>query len=406
MIIRTIPFILLVGILSFGKIVIAQPLSHPAPEANRVIPVLELNGNPYDRGFQHGSQLKLEIAGVYAKWKSNIRRASSGDPDSVLKAFLQATNFLPATEKYAPGVAEELKGIAAGSGQTFEDVFAFQLVDEFWVYLDKQFNTANEHCSGIGVAATGNHPAYIAQNMDLESYMEGYQVILHIPGTTNEPEQYILSCDGLVALGGMNEYGIGLCLNTLMELQASTDGLPVAFIIRAVLAKKEGNEALEFLKTVKHASGQNYILGIVDSVYDFEASSGQVVRYLPRMGETSIVYHTNHAIANHDVKKWYKKYHEKVLSGDAGNGNSEIRFASLQQRLQTPPSGISTEIIKATLRSKDNVLNPVCRPYRETSGGFTFSSVLFTLGGKRSVQFTYGSPDQSEYHEYFFKSSR
>jgi len=55
------------------------------------------------------------------------------------------------------------------------------------------------------------------------------------------------------------------------------------------------------------------------------------------------------------------------------------------------------------LKSKDDKLNPVCIPFDEKGGGFTFSSVVFTLGNKRSVQLTYGSPDQSEYHEYFFK---
>ena len=300
---------------------------------------------------------------------------------------------------------EELKGIADGSGQSFNDVYAFQLVDEFWVYLDKQSNAANHHCSGIGVAATATHPAYIAQNMDLENYMQGYQVLFHLPAGKSEPEQYILSCAGLVALNGMNAAGIGLCMNTIMELQASADGLPVAFVIRAVLNKQSGNEALDFLKTVKHASGQNYILGIVDSVYDFEASSNQVVRFLPKDGDNSIVYHTNHALANSDVKAWYKDYHQQVLANAAQEKNTTVRFAALEQRLNKNTSDISMDVIKTTLRSKDDAKNPVCRAYAENGFGFTFSSVAFTLGGKRSIQLTNGSPDQSDFKEYFFESA-
>jgi len=367
--------------------------------------VIELKGDSYDRGLQHGTLLKKEIAAVFAKWKINIRNTTKKDPDSVLAAFRAATNFEPVTRKYTPGLLDEMKGIATGSGQAYEDVFAFQLVDEFWVYLDKQANTDNHHCSGMGVPATANHPAYIAQNLDLENYMHGFQVLLHFAPTATEPEQYILSCAGLVALSGMNEKGIGLCLNTLMELQASEDGLPVAFIIRGVLGKQNGKDAMHFLKTVKHASGQNYILGIADSVYNFEASSSQVVRFLPKPGESAVVYHTNHALVNHDVKDWYKKYHEKILSGEA-KGNSEVRFAALEQRLNKQPADISTDVIKATLRSKDNERNPVCRTFREGGGGFTFSSLLYTLGGKRSVQLTYGSPDKSEYREYFFNAAK
>jgi isopenicillin-N N-acyltransferase like protein len=277
------------------------------------VPVLELTGDSYNRGLQHGTQLKKEIAEVFAKWKLNIGQTIHGNADSMLRVFLQSTNFKPSIEKNAPGILDELKGIAAGSGQSFDDVYAFQLVDEFWVYLNKQNNSANHHCSGIGVAATATHPAYISQNMDLENYMQGYQVLFHLPASKPQPEQYILSCAGLVALNGMNAAGIGLCMNTIMELQASTNGLPVAFVIRSVLNKHNGNEALKFLTTVKHASGQNYILGIADSVYDFEASSNQVVRFFPKEGDHSIVYHTNHALANHDVKDWYKEYHQQVL---------------------------------------------------------------------------------------------
>ncbi len=373
---------------------------------NKDVPVVELSGTDYNRGLQHGTILKKEIGEVFAKWKLNIRSAVKGDPDSTLKAFKNSTNFVPITQKYVPGIMHELKGIADGSGQTFEDVFAFQLVDEFWVYLDKQANSANHHCSGIGVAATANHPAYIAQNMDLENYMHGYQVLFHLEATKREPEQYILSCAGLVALNGMNGSGIGLCMNTLMELQAATDGLPVAFIIRGVLSKKNGREALQFLKTVKHASGQNYILGIQDSVYDFEASSNQVIRFMPRPAENNIVFHTNHALANHDVKEWYKVYHQEVVAGMIKKANSVVRYAALNQRLSEQASAISADVIKSTLRSKDDVKNPVCRSFEENGGGFTFSSVLFTLGGKRSIQLTYGSPDQSTYKEYFFKQKK
>ncbi|MGI8599809.1 MAG: C45 family autoproteolytic acyltransferase/hydrolase [Chitinophagaceae bacterium] len=371
---------------------------------SKLVPVIELTGDNYNRGLQHGSILKKEIAEVFTKWKMNIRETVKGDPDSTLSVFRNSTKFLPIIERTTPELLKEVRGIADGSGQTFEDVYAFQLLDEFWVYLNKQANIENHHCSGMGVPATANRPAYIAQNMDLQNYMHNYQVIFHLNANDIEPEQYLLSCAGLIGLNGMNANGIGLCVNTLMDLQASEDGLPVAFMIRAVVGKKIGEDAINFLQTTKHASGQNYILGIIDSVYNFEASANQVVRFLPKPGESTIVYHTNHAIVNHDVKEWYKKSHEQFLRGETKNKNSEVRYSALEERLNVDLDSITKDMIKATLRSKDNDKNPVCRPFTEKGGAFTFSSVLFTLGGKRSVQFTYGSPDNSEYQEYFFKT--
>ena len=83
--------------------------------------------------------------------------------------------------------------------------------------------------------------------------------------------------------------------------------------------------------------------------------------------------------------------------------NSVIRFNSLKDNLEKPANEISADVIKTILRSKEDKNNPVCRSYQEGGYVFTFSSVLYTLTGKRSVQITYGSPDQSEYTEYFFR---
>jgi hypothetical protein len=298
---------------------------------------------------------------------------------------------------------DEVKGIADGSGQKFDDVFSFQLVDEFWVYLDRLANINKERCSGIGIPITKNHPACIAQNMDLENFMNGYQVLLHIIGTNTEPEQYLLTCAGLVVTTGMNEKGIGVCANTLMELRASEDGLPVAFVIRGILSKQNRDDVLSFIRTVKHASGQNYIIGIQDNIYDFEASANQIIRFHPERAHGDIVYHTNHALVNHDVKPWYSEYHRKVLAGEAKSMNSELRFDALEKRLNKPAEEISADVIKSALRSKDDEKNPVCRVYKEGGSAFTFSSVLYTLTGRRSVRVTYGSPDKSEYLEHFFK---
>jgi isopenicillin-N N-acyltransferase like protein len=371
--------------------------------SDKKVPVIELSGNGYQRGLQQGKALKNEIAEVIKKWKENIHSNTKQNADSVISKFYTSTNFEPAIKRWTPELYDELKGISESSGQFFKDVFCFQLVDEFWVYIDKLQNPENHHCSGVGIAASNSHPAYIAQNMDLESFMNGYQVLLHIASYNDEPEQYILSCAGLIALNGINSNGIGVCVNTLMELEASSDGLPVACIIRGILSKKDGAGAIKFIKTVKHASGQNYIIGAVDSVYDFEASTKKVVRFLPVTNNPSLVYHTNHPISNDDIKPWYQATLKKIISGEAKDNNSFIRFTSLKNRLTLPDGNFSVNQIKETLRSKDDRLNPICREFKNGGSVFTFSSVIMTLGKSPSIQLTKASPDQSEYVSHSFK---
>ena len=377
-----------------------------ANSTNKAVPVVELSGNGYQRGLQHGNALKNEIGEVFKKWKENIQLSTNLNVDSVISMFYRATNFEPAIKKWTPELFEELKGISKSTGQSFKDVFCFQLVDEFWVYIDKLQNPGYDHCSGFGIAATNSHPAYIAQNMDLENFMNGYQVLFHISSYNGEPEQYILSCAGLIALNGINSNGIGVCVNTLMQLKASSDGLPVACVIRGILSKQDGASALKFLKTIKHASGQNYIIGTVDSVYDFEASANKVVRFFPDAKNPSLVYHTNHPLTNDDLKPWYIESQKKILSGEAKDNNSFIRFTSLKNRLKLSDSNFSINLLKETLRSKDNLLNPICRVYKKGEAVFTFSSVILTLSKSPSIQLTRASPDQSEYVLHSFKNKK
>ena len=367
----------------------------------RQLKTITVSGNGYERGFQHGQQLKKEIGELMVLWKKDLEQTTHIPADSFIHHFLNSTDFIPSIKKYTPDILEEVKGIAKGAGQSFNDMFSFQLMDEYWVYADQlSADTIHHRCSDIGVPAMKGRPAYVSQNMDVDAWMDGYQIVLHIQRNGNTPEQFILSCAGLIALNGMNENGIGVCENTLMQLQASTDGLPVAFVVRGILEKKK-NEVLPFIQTTKHASGQNYTIGIVDSVYDFEASANKVVRLFP--DASGIVYHTNHPVVNNDVKQWHLDYFKQYLEGSTQKMNSEIRFATLKRR-----AGETTNkddiFIKTTLRSKDDNNNPVCRAHLPGKHGFfTFGSVILTLSDKRFMQVTAGPPDESEYQIFHFK---
>jgi len=351
----------------------------------------------YQLGLQHGKLLKKEIGELVTLMKSNTAKALRKDADLAIKEFTEYARFTDAIKKYTPELYEEVKGIADGSAQTLEDIMVFNLLDEFWVY---QNNLANHHCSGMGVPATKDQPAYIAQNMDIESYTDGYQVLIRLSRTNTRPEQFILTHPGIIALNGMNEKGIGACMNTLMQLKASVTGLPVAFIVRHILNSTDKNDLLNFIQTVPHASGQNYIIGIKDEVFDFEASANKVVRFDPKNANGTI-YHTNHPLVNNDVKDWYKKYVPSLAVKPAEN-NSSIRLTAVRNRLAGNPV-IDDSLIKEALRSKDDSNNPVCRAPK--NGGFTFGSVIMTLSGQPFLQVTSGPPDESEYKRFDFSNN-
>ncbi len=373
------------------------------PKNPKQVPVLTLTGTGYNRGLQHGYQLKKQIAEVYYKWKESIRKDTGKDPDAVIADFLQTSNYQDAIQQWTPDLWQEIQGIAVGSGQKMDDVLAFQLIDEYWGYLDRLENGSvdKDHCSAIGVAATQDRPTFVAQNIDIDTYMQGYQVLLHIGSSEQNMEQYVMTCAGFIGFAGMNNKGVAVVINALTDLNNSIDGLPVTFVTRGILQQTSGQQALDFINKVPHATGQNYLIGTQTEVINFEASANQVVPFFP-VENKNLVFHTNHSLKNHDIKPWMQEYHQRIKTGTGQKTNSQTRYETLRQRLNVSETALTPELIKGTLRSKDHERFPVCVSYDPAAVAFTFSSVIFTLGHNPSVQVTYGSPDKSKYQEHFF----
>src|SRR5262249_16629903 len=145
-----------------------------APAAERKLPVLELHGSPYERGLAHGKALKIEIARHVAKWKANLAADTKADADATIARFLKETHFTEATKRWTPDLLDEVRGIAEGSGQPYDTMFAYQLIDELWVWLDGKDSA---HCSGVGASERAGRPAFVAQNMDLEGFTDGSQAV-------------------------------------------------------------------------------------------------------------------------------------------------------------------------------------------------------------------------------------
>jgi len=368
----------------------------------RELKVVVLEGSPYHRGLVHGRTLRKEIVQLVQIWKTNLTETFNADADRFISAFLKQTDYVSAIWRWTPDLLVEIRGIADGSEMPFDTILAYQFLDEIWVNGKAvQREVAAEHCSGMGVAKKGTNPAYIAQNMDLESFRDGFQTVLHIKAEGRRPEQFVFTFAGFIAANGMNSRSIGICANTLSQLRHCRDGLPVACIIRGTLERTTLNDAIKFLKQVKHACGQNYILGGGGRVCDFECSAGKVVSFAPT-SDTGVVYHTNHPLANDDYDAEYADYLRKIDPTKAVKGNSEIRFQALENRLKNLQNGIDVSSIESTLRSHDSREHPICRPVKEKSATFTFGSTIMKLSDKPEFLVAPGPPDTYPYQTFNF----
>src|SRR5262249_24222792 len=156
-----------------------------------------------------------------------------------------------------------------------------------------------------------------------------FQTVLHIKYPDAKREALVLSHAGLIGLNGVNNRSIGVCCNTLTQLANGRDGLPVACVVRGLLQQDTEEAAVNFLRQVKHASGQNYIVGGPSKVYAYECSAGKATRFTPATGP-DVLWHTNHPLANDDYTPAYRAIREKKKDADKAEANSAARLQSLQ----------------------------------------------------------------------------
>lgn len=359
------------------------------------ITTFEIGGSPLERGRQYGEGLKDLIRGRDAAWRRSLEAQTGMPSDAVIGDLVGGMDFLPAIERHTPELLEEVRGIAEGAGLSFDAVYAAQLMDEEWWIIAEQ--KANHHCSSLGVIAEPDRRAFVAQNMDLVAWNEGFQVLLTIRGSKGAPDQKILTMAGMIGLCGMTSAGLGIVVNTLSQLSVSRSGVPVAFVTRGALASSDHDGAVAFLKRVPHASGQNYIVADCSKLSDLECSAGGAFAFARK---PTCVWHTNHPLASTDLRGGS---HDHVAS----DRNTKSRMAVLDGALADRASLPSIDDAKRLLANRDDAADPVSRRLGENgSHAFTFASVVYELGPEPKAHVASGPPCTVPFKTYDFASTR
>jgi isopenicillin-N N-acyltransferase like protein len=348
------------------------------------LPILHLNGTPYENGFQHGTIMKNRIIELVELWKKDIEKNYQISADVFIKVFLDSTDYIPAIKKWTPDLLEEIKGISAGSGIDFNTIFAFQLIDEIWT--NSRLINIPHHCTTVGINnyKKDGSPNYIAQNIDITPFYHGFEILLDIKDKNTDSRKLVTTCAGYIGANGLNKH-IGITENTLSDLKSSLNGLPVCCIARGVLEKTSFEEAIDFIKTIKHASGQNYIVGSNHDIISLECASGLVTEYWPDSTK-NYTFHANRPLTNNSYHPAYLAY-LKALYGSIPESISfsDERLESIKNIILNNQH-ISLMTIKDALSKK-----PICNSN-------TFVSTIMEFDNDYSeLRISPGKPDSTEY---------
>jgi len=362
--------------------------------SNSKIQLLELSGEPFERGVVHGEKYASQIKEAIRILKTIIRLDVDKEPDKYFSTFYEKQNFIPSIKQHTPDLWEELEGLAKGSKCSIQDIFIMQLGDDFFAYTgDFGTSMGAVRCSSLGVEHKSNKPSIIGQNLDWDLSGEGSHLVLKINDPKTEISSIVIATPGVIGTMGVNNKSVSICTNAIWtQTNNSLTGLPVTFVLRGVLDCSTYEEAVTFIKSVKHATGENYIIGDKDNVGCFECSPNKVAEYIP-MENPKRVFHTNHVLVNDDLPF-------PPRPGKAKPAGPCRRFQYLEYTLGDSAFCPDMDGFKEILRSH---IGEICRHHNYTlTSGFTWSSAIFELSDKPKAFFTPGPPCESEYQEFSF----
>ena len=360
----------------------------PGEGAGQKLRVVELEGTPYEIGLTHGRALKAEIGELVGRWKTDLAVTYKVPAETFIKALLERTDFKPSIERWTPGLLDEVRGIADGAGMDFDTLYAFQLIDEIWVAgPDMGF----AKCTSVAAGPRQGRPAFVAQTLDIPTFYLGYQTVLRIKEGHGAPGQLIFTIPGIISSNGLNDRAVGVCVNAVTQLAYSPKGLPVAFAIRGILRRRTFEEAVGFLREIRPAAPQNYVIGGPGGVADFERSAGKMVRFVPFEG-AEFTYHTNHPLLNEDLDpKFVRSLKDSGMPLEAYRAHCP-RLNFLRRMLKDNSADTGLDALKALFRDRSSGIN----------NEMTYGCTIMVLGEKPELHVTPGRPDEAPFEVFGF----
>jgi isopenicillin-N N-acyltransferase-like protein len=254
------------------------------------LPVIHVEGEPYDQGRQHGLALRDQVGHNLEVYYDRFQREGQLAP---AEARARAARYLPLLE--GGPYFDALIGMAAGSGHSLIDLLVLNVRYELLYY---QYGVCGvrgpDGCTSFAVRPQGsaNGHLLLGQNWDWIPQVRG--AVLH----TVEP-------DGLETLGfteagivgskiGLNSVGLGLAINGLLSSADDWSRLELPFHVRCyeILRRRSLPEAIGLVAAGKRACSANFLLAQTpDQAVDIESAPDTVRELQP---EVNALVHTNH----------------------------------------------------------------------------------------------------------------
>jgi isopenicillin-N N-acyltransferase-like protein len=253
------------------------------------LPIVDLRGEPYAQGVQHGQALRERVAHNLVVYDAFFAREGIAAAD----VRRQAARYLAAVAEQNPAYLAGLRGISDGSGFPLAEIAALNARYELLYYQFGQ-NAGADGCTAFALTPerTAEGHLLLGQNWDWLPEVAG--AVLH----STEP-------DGLVTLAfteagifggkvGLNSAGLGLAINGLTTTDDDWDRAGTTFHVRcyAALHARTLDDAIQVVTEGARPCAANFLLAQApDRLINLEAAP-LTVRHVPATG--GCLVHANH----------------------------------------------------------------------------------------------------------------
>lgn len=343
-------------------------------------PEFTVAGSPREMGRQFGDAAGELIRGFVA---AALERVNLTMRVSRQQAENTAAKSLEFAEKYSPDSCNELRGMAEATRLSLIDLMMLQIRNQLQ-------HEPEAGCTSLSLAAGPGHGRWLAQNWDNDPGLDPFTVVL-TRKPTGKPAMINITQAGLIAYIGVNDAGMGVCLNTL-PAPSRPVGVPHYFTVREIYESNSLNGAIQAVKRAHRAIPANIMLTTPDGPADLEVTIEDV--HVLRADEHGSVTHTNHC-------------RHPALANINANFPELIQSQPRQERIDRLLSADTNSVdqLKSILGNHEEHPRSICRhPNSDPGVGHwqTVFSVIIEPEAPR-MQITRGTPCTKPYEVYELK---
>ena len=285
-----------------------------------------------------------------------------------------ANQCLPIYKKYYPEILEEIKGIADGQQDFYENLYTF-LISMYCFEFDN-------HCTCLAFKDDNN--IIFGRNsdflVDLEKlYMNCLYKLDNVYSFNGNTTAFVEMEDGI------NEYGLAIGL-TFIYPKVINIGFNAGILVRYLLEKcKTTDEVIEKLKNIPIASQQT--VTVADSIGNIAVveCNAEYIEVIKPNKDGNFV-----AVANEFNSQKMKKYNNYNVD----NWRAEERYSVAYNSLKENSNNFSIELTKNILSGKYGFM---CQYDRKTNAD-TVWSVIYDIKNKKIYRVE-GNPSRKQFKE-------